>query len=86
MLDVLIPVARLLVRLTEGGTDLATLTAKVKEEARGGMLATKDMVATKGRAHFLGDRAIGHIDPGAKTCEVAIAAICDLALASHTGG
>jgi dihydroxyacetone kinase-like protein len=82
MLDVLIPVARLLVRLTEGGTDLDTLTAKVKEEARGGMLATKDMVATKGRAHFLGDRAIGHIDPGAKTCEVAISAICDLALAS----
>jgi dihydroxyacetone kinase-like protein len=83
MLDVLIPVARLLVRLTEGGIDLETLTAKVKEEARGGMLATKDMVATKGRAHFLGDRAIGHIDPGAKTCEVAIAAICDLALASR---
>jgi dihydroxyacetone kinase-like protein len=83
MLDVLIPVARLLVRLTEAGADIDTLTAKVKEEARGGMLATKDMMATKGRAQYLGERALGHIDPGAKTCEVAIVAICDLALASR---
>jgi len=83
MLDVLIPVARLLLRLTEAGTDLATLTERLKEEAQGGMLATKDMVATKGRAHFLGERAIGHIDPGAKTCQVMIAALCDLAVSSR---
>jgi dihydroxyacetone kinase-like protein len=83
MLDVLIPVARLLLRLTEAGTDLATLTGRLKEEAQGGMLATKDMVATKGRAHFLGERAIGHIDPGAKTCQVMIAALCDLAVSSR---
>jgi dihydroxyacetone kinase-like protein len=36
------------------------------------------MIATKGRAHFLGERAIGHIDPGSKTCQVAIHAVCDL--------
>ena len=35
------------------------------------------MTATKGRASFLGERALGHIDPGSKTCEVAIAAVCD---------
>ncbi len=82
MLDVLIPVSRLLVRLTETGADLATVTERVREEATGGMLATKDMVATKGRAHFLGERAIGHVDPGAKTCQVAISAVCDQVLAS----
>ena len=27
--------------------------------------ATKDWVAKKGRASYLGERAIGHIDPGA---------------------
>ena len=81
MLDVLIPVSRVLLRLTEAGADLPALTAKVREEAVGGMLATKDMVATKGRAHFLGERAIGHIDPGAKTCQVAICAVCDLVVA-----
>jgi dihydroxyacetone kinase-like protein len=82
MLDVLIPVSRLLVRLSDSGADLDTLTAKVKAEALGGMLATKDMVATKGRAHFLGERAIGHIDPGAKTCQVAVWAVCDMVVAT----
>ena len=42
------------------------------------MLATRDMIATKGRAHFLGERALGHIDPGAKTSQVALFAVCDM--------
>ena len=42
------------------------------------MLATRDMIASKGRASFLGERALGHIDPGCKTCEVAITAVCEL--------
>lgn len=78
MLDTLIPVARLLVRLNDSDTSLLELCAAAKQEATQGMLATRDMIATKGRAHFLGDRAIGHIDPGSKTCEVAIHAVCDL--------
>jgi dihydroxyacetone kinase-like protein len=52
----------------------------MKEEASRNMLATKDMIASKGRASFLGERALGHIDPGCKTCEVAIAAVCDTVL------
>ena len=44
------------------------------------MLATRDMIATKGRAHFLGERALGHIDPGAKTSQVALFAVCDMVL------
>lgn len=82
MLDVLIPVARLLERLTAAGEPSETLCAALKEEAERGMLSTRDMIATKGRAHFLGERAIGHIDPGSKTCQVAISAVCDLV----TGG
>ena len=72
MLDVLIPVARLLVRLSEDGASLEQVCARVKDEAERNMLATRDMVATKGRAYFLGERSIGHIDPGSKTCQVAI--------------
>ena len=49
----------------------------MREEAHRNMLASKDMIATKGRAYFLGERAVGHIDPGCKTCEVAIGAVCD---------
>jgi dihydroxyacetone kinase-like protein len=44
------------------------------------MLATKDLIATKGRAAGLGERAIGHIDPGAKSCQLMIEAVCKLAM------
>ena len=82
MLDVLIPVSRLLIRLVDSELSLADLCAQLKEEASRNMLATRDMIASKGRASFLGERALGHIDPGCKTCEVAIAAVCDSLLPS----
>lgn len=76
MLDVLIPVSRLLTRLTDEGVELPQLCEQLNAEATRNMLATRDMIATKGRAYSLGERALGHIDPGCKTCEVAIAAVC----------
>jgi dihydroxyacetone kinase-like protein len=78
MLDVLIPMSRLLLRLAAEGSDRDTICARLKQEAELNMLATRDMIATKGRAHFLGERALGHIDPGAKTSQVALFAVCDL--------
>ena len=50
--------------LNEGAslTDLTTRTAAAAEE---GMKATIPMLATKGRASYLGERSIGHQDPGA---------------------
>jgi len=83
MLDVLIPASRLLLRLADEGSDRDTLCARLKEEAESNMLATRDMIATKGRAHFLGERAMGHIDPGAKTSQVALFAVCDMLTVSH---
>jgi len=80
MLDVLIPVSRLLLKLVDEDTPLPELCAQLKDEAHRNMLATKDMIASKGRAYFLGERALGHIDPGCKTCEVAITAVCDTVL------
>ena len=77
MLDVLIPASRLLTRLTDEGAPLEELCEQLREDAHHNVLATKDMIATKGRAQFLGERALGHIDPGCKTCEVAIGAVCD---------
>lgn len=77
MLDVLIPVSRLLQRLVEENTPLPQICAQLTAEAHRNMLATRDMVASKGRASFLGERALGHIDPGSKTCEVAITAVCE---------
>jgi dihydroxyacetone kinase-like protein len=76
MLDVLIPVSRLLTQLDEEELPLPELCARLQAEATRNMLATRDMIATKGRACSLGERALGHIDPGCKTCEVALAAVC----------
>lgn len=81
MLDVLIPVSRAFSRLAGEGADRSAVLAELKREAEQGMWSTRDMIATKGRAAFLGERAIGHIDPGAKTSQVIIATVCDLALA-----
>lgn len=80
MLDVLIPVAQKFTELANQDAAPQAIYAALKAEAEKGMLATKDMVATKGRAAFLGERAIGHIDPGAKSCQVIINTICDLAM------
>ena len=54
------------------------IAKKIKQTAEKGMLYTKNIVATKGRASFLGDRAKGHIDPGARSSQLAIEAICNI--------
>jgi len=76
MLDVLIPVSQELNKLCEE-EDVKMVAKKIIETAKKGMLSTKDLIATKGRASFLGERAKGHIDPGARSSQLAIEAICN---------
>lgn len=76
MLDVLIPVSNSLLEF-KNETNLDKVANNINDVAKNGMLSTKDIVATKGRASFLGDRAIGHIDPGARSSQLAIEAICN---------
>lgn len=78
MLDVLIPVSITFEQLTMQNTANTALLEAIKIRAEDGMLATRDMIATKGRASFLGERAVGHIDPGARSSQLIISAICDL--------
>ena len=63
MMDVLIPVANCLKEGVEKDIDLKDLMRKTIETAEKGMLSTKNLLATKGRASFLGERSKGHIDP-----------------------
>ena len=79
MLDVLIPVSQKFMELANQNAEPKAIFEALKAEAEKGMLATRYMVATKGRAAFLGERAVGHIDPGAKSCQVIINTVCDLA-------
>ena len=79
MLDVLIPVSRAFTRLAAAGVRRAALFDELDRVAEQGMLSTRDLIATKGRAAFLGERAIGHIDPGAKTSQLILRTVCELA-------
>jgi dihydroxyacetone kinase-like protein len=45
--------------------DLVEITRRTSEAAEAGMKATIPLLATKGRASYLGERSIGHQDPGA---------------------
>ena len=71
MLDVLAPVAA---ELAAGGNGLLS---RVKQRAAAAAEATVPMKAVRGRASFLGERSIGHMDPGARSSALMIAAICD---------
>ena len=75
MMDVLIPVSEKLNELKNESEFKSGLNEVIKiAEER--MLSTKDMLATKGRASFLGERAKGHIDPGARSSQLIIDTIC----------
>jgi phosphoenolpyruvate---glycerone phosphotransferase subunit DhaL len=71
LLDVLSPVAELLAAAPESFDS-------VRKLASSKATATVPMKATRGRASFLGDRSIGHMDPGSRSSEIIIHAICDV--------
>jgi dihydroxyacetone kinase-like protein len=73
MLDVLVPVLETL-RSQAGRPDLVQRVCATASEA---VERTAPMLATKGRASFLGPRSIGHIDPGARSSCVLVHAICN---------
>jgi phosphoenolpyruvate---glycerone phosphotransferase subunit DhaL len=69
MLDVLAPV---LAALRSGGDLLRTLP----EVADAAAEATRPMRALRGRASFVGERSIGHVDPGARSSALIVRAVC----------
>lgn len=66
MIDAAEPAVAALLAAAPAG-DLAAGLAAMAQAARAGMEATRDMVATTGKARALGDRSLGHPDPGAMT-------------------
>ncbi|AQH01090.1 dihydroxyacetone kinase subunit L [Burkholderia sp. KK1] len=76
MMDVLIPVAERFTALADAGASKQDVLEALPRVAEDNMLATRDMLATKGRASFLGERSRGHIDPGARSSQLMIAAVC----------
>ena len=77
MMDVLIPVSNCLKKGVEENKDKNEILNEAIDIAEKGMLSTKDLLATKGRASFLGERAKGHIDPGARSSQLMIKTVCE---------
>lgn len=77
MLDSLIPAYETFMAKTAEGAALADALDAACEEARKGVEFTKTIRATKGRASYLGDRSIGHQDPGATSATLTLETILD---------
>jgi dihydroxyacetone kinase-like protein len=59
------------------GAGLAAAADAAAEAAAGGRDATEPMLALKGRASYLGERSVGHIDPGAASSALLLRALAD---------
>lgn len=80
MLDTLLPAVSSLQKSIDESQSLEAALGNMKQAAEAGMLSTKQMLATKGRASFLGERARDHIDAGARTSQLMVSAIADVIL------
>jgi dihydroxyacetone kinase-like protein len=65
MVDALEPAVRVLRERVDGGSTVEQAVTAAREAAEEGMQATVPLQASKGRASYLGERSIGHQDPGA---------------------
>ena len=79
MLDALFPAARAAREALDGGGDLATVVAAAHDAADAGAAATIPMLATKGRASYLGERSVGHQDPGATSSALLLGVLASIA-------
>ena len=70
MLDVIVPVLNAMQEQQHSLEEFASIAKQSSE-------TTINMKATTGRAAYLGDRSIGHLDPGAHSSEVIICSICE---------
>ena len=65
MLDALCPAYKSLKTGIDGGKNLIDALKDAVAAAAQGVEYTKTIIATKGRAAYLGERSLGHQDPGA---------------------
>ena len=77
MIDALYPAVQAYkAALAEGKSDAETLDL-VKKAAIDGAESTRDMEAVKGRASYMLNKGVGHLDPGAVTMSYQIECLCD---------
>ena len=77
MLDALLPAVAALKSAAENGASLSEALSQSAQAAAQGRNATIALLAKKGRASYLGERSIGHQDPGATSAQLLLQAIAD---------
>jgi dihydroxyacetone kinase-like protein len=82
MIDALAPAAEKAQTLS--GEPLDAALADVAAAAHVGMEASRDMIATMGRAKTLAERALGHPDPGAVTVSLILKSMADYVASLET--
>jgi dihydroxyacetone kinase-like protein len=75
MVDSLAPAVRALRREADAGTPVSNAVRAAHAAGEQGMRATVPMQASKGRACYLGERSIGHQDPGATSTALILGAL-----------
>jgi dihydroxyacetone kinase-like protein len=78
MLDALLPAMDAGRSEVARGADAVTVATAMAKAAETGATATIPLLATKGRASYLGDRSIGHQDPGATSAALLLRALADV--------
>lgn len=75
MLDAMIPALEAMTAARTSGDDAKAVLSAGIAAAREGVEFTKTIAATKGRASYIGERSIGHQDPGATSFTFLLEAI-----------
>ena len=77
MLDAMIPALAAMKQAESSGRSAAEILCAGSAAAEAGAESTKDMIATKGRASYVGERGRGHRDPGASSFALMMETIAD---------
>jgi phosphoenolpyruvate---glycerone phosphotransferase subunit DhaL len=75
ILDTLGPAADAFAAAIAAGGSAADAQAEALAAARAGMRSTRPLVARRGLALRLGERSVGHLDPGAVSCFIILLAL-----------
>lgn len=79
MVDALTPAVQAAAAAADSGGDAAAVLSAAAAAAAEGAEATTPLQARKGRASYLGERSIGHRDPGATSASLLLRAMADVA-------
>jgi len=79
MVDALTPAVNAAKAAADGGGSVTAVLSAAADAAAEGAEATFPLQARKGRASYLGERSIGHIDPGAQSTAYLLRALAGAA-------